>query len=420
MTTEKEKENENSNLLRIPVFKKTQDGISQKENANMKNLLIISILILAGLLLSACGSGGGEGAAESTPIPTVKAENLIVAEGRIEPIKYVDIAFNANGTVSEVLVSEGEQVTEGQVIARLDNSEARQADVATAEEAFLQAQQVFDSAEAAALGKLAEANEAVRKAQYEMDNFDIPSDMRGMTTNAALSYTSANLEEARIAFEPYKYQEERLERELGKENPNKPEVYRSTAKQLKKRLDDAWAEYNKAIKWTTLESALESAQAELAQAQREYDTLSSGSDAGEKAVAEAQYEAARANLAAARAALSDVELTAPFDGTVAGLKVKGGESVSPGQVVISVADFSGWIVKTTDLTELDVVEISEGQDVSITLDAIPDQEIAGKVQTISQNYTEKQGDVVYEVTVELTETLPNMRWGMTAVVKFSE
>ena len=385
----------------------------------MKRLLTLSMLILAGLLLSACGNGD-ESAAEATAIPTVKADNLIVAEGRIEPIKYVDIAFNANGTVSEVLVSEGEQVTEGQVIARLDNSEARQADVAAAEEAFLLAEQAFDSAEAAALSKLADAHEAVRKAQYDMDNFDIPSDLRNMTTNEALSYTAVNLEEARINFEPYKYQEERLERELGRENPNKPEVYRSTAKQLKKRLDDAWAEYNKAIKWTTLESALESAQAELNQAQKEYDTLSSGSDAGEKAVAEAQYEAARANLAAARAALADVELTAPFDGTVAGLKVKSGETVSPGQVAVSVADFSGWIVKTTDLTELDVVNITEGQAVAITLDAIPDQTLDGKVTLIGQNYSEKQGDVVYEVTVELTEILPNMRWGMTAVVKFSE
>jgi len=385
----------------------------------MKRLLIISFVMFAGLLLSACGSGS-EQAAESTPIPTVVAEDVIVAEGRIEPIRYVDIAFNANGTVSEVLVSEGEQVAEGQVTARLENSEARQAEVAQAEEAFLQAQQAFDSAEAVALGKLAEANEAARKAQYEMDNFDIPSDLRDMGTREALSYTAANLEEARINFEPYRYLNERLEKQIAQENPNKDQVYRSTAKVYKKRLDDAWAEYNKAIKWTTLEASLESAKAELAQAQKEYDKLASGSDSGEKAVAEAQYDAARANLAAARAALADVELLAPFDGTVAGLKVKGGESVSPGQTVISVADFSGWIVKTTDLTELDVVEIAEGQAVTITLDAIPDAGLKGLVQSIGQNYTEKQGDVVYEVTVELTETQPTMRWGMTAVVKFSK
>ena len=385
----------------------------------MKQLIILSILVSAGLLISACGAAG-ESTAEATPIPTVVAEDVIVAEGRLEPIHYVDIAFNANGTVSEVLVSEGEQVTEGQVIARLENSEAKQAEVAQAEKDFLMAQQAFDSAEATALGKLADAHEAVRKAQYEFDNFDIPSDLRDMGTREALSYTADKLEEARINFEPYKYLEERLAGELEKENPNSPQVYRRTAKIYKMRLDDARAEYNKAIKWTTLESALESAKAEMAQAQKEYDLLSSGSDAGEKAIAEAEYDAARANLAAARSALADVELTAPFDGTIAGLKVKGGESVTPGQIVVSVADFSGWIVKTTDLTELDVVDISEGQPVSITLDAIPDTTLDGKVQTIGQNFSEKQGDIVYEVTVELTESLPTMRWGMTAEVKFSK
>jgi len=385
----------------------------------MKHIFVLCLVIFAGLLLGACSSGV-EAAAESTPIPTVIADNLIVAEGRIEPVHYVDIAFNANGTVAEVLVSEGEQVTEGQVIARLENSESKQADVANAEEAFLQAEQAFNGAQADALKKLADAHEAARQAQYDMDNFDIPSDLRDMTTNAALDYTAAKLDEARIAFEPYKYQKEQIEAQMRRDDPSNPRVYRDAARIYKKQLDDAWAKYNKAILWATLESDLEKAQSDVAQAQQEYDRLTSGSDAGDLSVAEAVYAAARANLEAARAALADVELVAPFDGTVAGLKVKGGETVSPGQTVLSIADFSGWIVKTTDLTELDVVEISEGQDVTITLDAIPDQSISGKVDSIGQNYTEKQGDVVYEVTVELTDTLPNMRWGMTSVVKFKE
>jgi multidrug resistance efflux pump len=347
------------------------------------------------------------------------ADNVIVAEGRLEPVRYVDIAFNANGTVSEVLVSEGEQVTAGQVIARLENSEARQAEVAKAEEAFLTAQQAFDSAQVTALAKLAEAHEAVRKAQYELDNFTVPSEIRDMSTSQALIYTADKLETARVNFEPYRYLEERLAAELRRENPSNPDVYRSTAKNYKKQLDDAWADYNRAIKWATLESNLENAQAELTRSQKEYDLLSSGGNADEKALAEAQYEAARANLAAAQAALADVELTAPFDGTVAGLKVKVGESVSPGQVATSLADFSGWIIKTTDLTELDVVNISEGQAVQIALDAFPEDILTGKVKMIGQNYSEKQGDIVYEVTVELTDSLPDMRWGMTAVVKFS-
>lgn len=385
----------------------------------MKRLLIVTFALSAAILVSACGNGNGD-TVESTAIPTVVAENVIVTEGRIEPVRFVDMAFNANGTVSEVLVNEGEEVKEGQELAKLDNSETRRADLANAEEAFLLAEQVFDAAEAEALRKLAEANEAARKAKYEWDNFEVPSDLREMTTDEALIYTAEILDEARIAFEPYKYLEERLERELNKENPNKPKVYRSTAKQLKKRLDDAWAEYNKAIKWATLESNLENALAQLESAQKEYEALINDNNAQEIAVAEAQYEAARANLAASKAALTEVVLIAPFDGTLASSNLKIGETVSPAQVMISVADFSSWIVKTTDLTELDVVGISEGQTVTITLDAIPDEEIKGKVVSIGQNFTEKQGDIVYEVTVELTETLPNIRWGMTAVVKFAK
>jgi HlyD family secretion protein len=83
-----------------------------------------------------------------------------------------------------------------------------------------------------------------------------------------------------------------------------------------------------------------------------------------------------------------------------------------------VADFSQWLVQTTDLTEIDVVELSEGQPVTVTLDAIPDTQLAGEILSIGQTYAENQGDIVYEVTILLTDTLPNMRWGMTAAVTF--
>jgi hypothetical protein len=56
--------------------------------------------------------------------------------------------------------------------------------------------------------------------------------------------------------------------------------------------------------------------------------------------------------------------------------------------------------------------------VTVTLDAIPGEELAGEILSIGQTYAENQGDIVYEVTVLLTDTLPNMRWGMTAAVNF--
>jgi hypothetical protein len=64
------------------------------------------------------------------------------------------------------------------------------------------------------------------------------------------------------------------------------------------------------------------------------------------------------------------------------------------------------------------VNIQEGQDAIVNLDAIPDAELHGNVLTIGQNYSEVQGDIVYEVVILLADKHPAMRWGMTAEVKF--
>jgi len=371
-----------------------------KENEMMKQKLAVCLFTLSLLILTACGTGG-TATPENTPIPTVIADKVIIADGRIEPVRYAEMAFNGSGLVGEVLVVEGEHVETGQVLARLENSEALQAEVARTEEAFLLAEQSFSSAEAEVLLNLADAHEAIRLAQNKLDNFYISTNLKEMGPNEAMQFTLDQYNTAREEYEPYKNW-----------SPND-----KTRRLYKRTLDDAWADYRRTIDWAELVSDLEAAQINLKTAQREADSLT-GTD--ESSLARARYETARANLEAARAALADVELRAPFDGTVAGLNVRVGETVSAGQSIVSIADFSSWIVKTTDLTEIDVVKIAEGQPVTVSLDAIPDANLVGTVESIGETFTERQGDVVYEVTVGLAETLPNMRWGMTATVRFSE
>ena len=169
-------------------------------------------------------------------------------------------------------------------------------------------------------------------------------------------------------------------------------------------MDDAWAKDRKAINWMELESNLESAQARLQQTQKDYDSL--------------QDPTFSEDTAGARAALANAEVRAPFPGSITNLDLKVGEFAASGQPVMTIADLSNWVVKTTDLTEIDVVNLSEGQPVEVTLDAIPDVTLKGNVLTIGQSYSEKQGDIVYEVTILLTDKNPAMRWGMTAEVKF--
>ena len=138
------------------------------------------------------------------------------------------------------------------------------------------------------------------------------------------------------------------------------------------------------------------------------------------AAAEARINAAETNLQATRVALENIELSAPFAGVVVDLGVKEGELVNPGQAVVVLADFSQWFVETDDLTEIEVPEISLGQAVTVTPDALPDLELSGTVESISNLYEEKRGDVTYTAKIRLDEGDPRLRWGMTVVVTFLE
>lgn len=378
----------------------------------MKTIKLITFMALA-LVLAACSSGNTK-TTEPTPIPTVQADSAIVAEGRVEPVHYAEIAFNASGVVSEVLVQEGQQVKKGEPLVRLGNSESARAEVARAREALITAERAFNASQANSLKDLGDAYEAVRKAQNDLDNFDIPSDLAQGTPAEGVEKMYAKLEAARKAFEPYKYLSERSLR-LTPAEEDTP-VFKNTAKLYKKRLDDAWADFNKAIRWARMDADLQQAKSKLDSAQKELAASSNASK--ETSLARAQYDSAQANLSAAQAALANVELTAPFDGVVAGLNVKIGGSINAGEIAVTVADFSKWVVKTTDLTEIDVVDLSKDQAATITLDAIPNVTLNGAIESIGQTFAEKQGDIVYEVTVTLKDTHPNMRWGMTAVVKF--
>ena len=81
-----------------------------------------------------------------------------------------------------------------------------------------------------------------------------------------------------------------------------------------------------------------------------------------------------------------------------------------------LADLRSWQVETDDLTELDVVGVLEGDEVSLTFDAIPDLELPGHVLRVKPLGEEKLGDVTYTVVVVPDEQDPRLKWGMTAVV----
>jgi len=334
-------------------------------------------LILLSLLVSACSAGA---ATTATPadIPTVLADSTIIAEGRVQPLRDAEIAFTASGVVSDVLVAEGEAVTKGQPLIRLGDASDTQ--YAAAQLELVSAEKALNDFLNTSGADVAQAVIDLKQAKEDYDKADDYLNYLQKSKKVPQSETKLFLETKRNTW-----------------------MYVYKTKTFKGPAPEDWiieAQNDLALK-----------KAKLDEAQKTYDRMRSGADADQLAVLQARVDAAKAGMAA-------FEVIAPFDGVVAALPAKEGGSINAGQSAVTIADFSSWLVKTTDLTEIDVVALKEGQPVTVTLDALPDVQLKGKILSIGQNYSENQGDIVYEVTIQLTDTHPAMRWGMTAAVKF--
>ncbi len=194
-----------------------------------------------------------------------------------------------------------------------------------------------------------------------------------------------------------------------------------TLKDLQEAVDDAQANLNGAKNPKDLDVQVAQAEvdlitAQIADAELKLAKLANGPDPDQLALAQARVEAADAQLAAAEAALTNSQIVASIDGTVVEVGIKVGEMASPGVRAVTVAALDQWVVKTNNLTEIDVVRLEVGQKAEVVLDALPDTALEGTIREISQTFTDNRGDVTYEVTVVLTSVDPRARWGMTAQV----
>ncbi len=391
--------------------------------STMKNTPIYLIVLLA-FLLTACQSVSAQGAT-ATPPPVVAGASALIVEGKLIPAEYVELSFNMPGVISEVLVKEGQPVQKGQVIARLDQGPRLASAVAAAELEMVNAQQALktltETAEVnttAAAQKVATARDAVRYAERYLNNLNSGSrgtDVQKAAANVVL--LKDRLDQARKDFAPYQ---------------NKPEdnltraTYQSRLADAQRKYDDAVRLLNNLqgtpsdIDLAIAEANLSLARAQLTLAESEYEDVKNGPDPDALAAAQARLKAAEAGLTAARAALADSELAAPFTGTLVKLDLKAGEQAIPGKPAAIIADLSHWVVETKDLNEMKVPKIQAGQSVQVTPDSIPDLTLSGKIESISQIYVEKFGDVTYTARITLDETDARLRWGMTMKVRLEE
>lgn len=364
---------------------------------------IIVLLVILSIALSACGNQP----ATATPAPVnIVSSNNVVAEGRLKPVKGTNLSFQVRGLVEEILVKAGDSVSQGDILARLANAGGAQAQIVVAQNAYDTLLRTENGNRANLWQAYLNAQIArgvVEKIWDDLNVTDIEN--RIEDDKATVEDRQQDVIDRQADFDKYK--------DLDKDN--------SKRKKAKDDLDKAHAALNQAVRTledTTRErdgarAAYDAALGLEAEAKHQYDISADGPNAD-------QLTLAKANLEAAKDALSNYVLSAPFDGVVADVNVKLGDQVGTETRAISIANFNSWVVETTDITELEVVKLSIGQKVTLVPDALPDVTLNGIVTDISQSYLQQGGDILYMVRISLTDSDPRLKWGMTLETTFAE
>jgi HlyD family secretion protein len=381
---------------------------------------LITFILFSLLTVTACSAN----TATEMPVATTEALSTVrktTAEGKVLPIKRAILGFPVAGTVESVLIEEGSLVYAGDLIATLSGIEKAKAEIARAEVQLLTAQKnLSDLIEnAPVVTASTELELAQARLAYE-DALDARNRM-GPASTSQLNSAEAEYILAKQAFEDadnlYGYFVD-----LDESDPQRATALKNLA-DSQIRLDRASRNLNYArtgpdsfqIAETDSQVFLE--EARLKDAERRYDRLKDGPDREELEIAQAGVTQAEAALAAGKSALADLEIRAPFNGTMVANDLRVGEVAIPGAGV-ALGDLSAWIVETSDLREVDIVGIRPGMPIAMTLEAIPGLELPGSVKEINMLGENKQGDIVYKVIIQLSEQDPRLMWNMTVNAAF--
>lgn len=152
------------------------------------------------------------------------------------------------------------------------------------------------------------------------------------------------------------------------------------------------------------QDAVKQAESNLAKVQNPYSTA-------DIVAAQAAVDQAQAQLDLAQFNLENATLVAPFEGIVGAISMNPGEMVSA-QTFITVLDPMSVRVDV-NVDETDVVKVRVGMPATVTLEALPDRRLTGRVVGVGMAGTVTQGIVTYpiSISVQARDPLPS---GITA------
>ena len=429
-------------------------------------MIIIAVIVVAAGVIAFGILRGRQRAAAFGELQTEPAQRgdltaTVGATGIVRANQTALLTWPTTGTVGDVNVSVGDQVEKDQVLASLEQTSLpqtviqAQADLVSAQRALddllnsslqqAQAQKAVDDArkaledardpelaKASAQQAIADAQKAVENAERALRWTESPaSDSFIDEARAQVVLAQDTLQQAQKDFEPYANKPEdnlvrarlqtvlsaaqqrydaavrQLNGLLGTTNPTDQAVAQANLETAKAQLADAQRQWER-VKDGTSPAELATLEAQLSDAQRQYERVQDGPDPDEVA-------AAQARVAAAQSAINQARIAASFAGVITQVESKPGDQVTPGTLAFRLDDLSRLLVDV-QVSEVDINRIQIGQDVTLAFDAILNKEYHGVVSEVALVGTASQGVVDFTVTVQLSGADSAVKPGMTAAV----
>ena len=338
----------------------------------------------------------------------------VSATGSLLPEQQVNLFFILPGTVAEVLVAGGDTVTQGQVLARLDDGDLQLA-VRQAEDALT----IAGLNRKKLLAGPGEGDIAVAKANLRSANAAAANIAQGVAEQevdvAQLKYDSAQAMVQQTADQYNSLVQ------FAKDHPQFAPSS-ATLDSLKASLESAY--YGSEIARLQVQQlengadkgSLSVAYARIAQAKAALDQVLAPPTQLQIEQADLVVEKAKLALEQAKQRAARAELAAPFGGVIAAVNAKVGEpagSTAPAFVLLDLSRFH----LDVSVDEVDVAKLALGQAVSVTTDALPDVSLSGTVDRIAPTATVVGGVVNYAVRIVLDPSDAALRAGMSATAE---
>lgn len=338
----------------------------------------------------------------------------VSATGSLLPEQQASVSFLIPGTVAEVLVKSGDVVQAGQVLARLDAADLQLA-VQQAEDAL----RIAELRRQKLLAGPTEDDIAIARANVRAANAAAYDLQRGAGPQEA-QIAKLNYDEAQENFRKLNEQYNNLV-QFAADNPQFAPP-QETLDQLKRNQENAY--YQAEIARLQYEQArnpadpgsLSAAYARIAQAQAQLDQLLAGPTQVQLAQADLAVAQAQLALEQAKTRLARAELRAPIAGVVSAVNIRAGEPAVAGVPAVVLLDTDRFRLDVT-VNEVDVARLAVDQQVKVTVEALPDTPLTGRVERIAPISVVQGGAVNYLVRILLDETEAGLRAGMSATVE---